>query len=381
MRDKKKSDRDNLKVRKNRGHLGLSSTVMFLILMAVFIGSCTKEDVNNNSRADKLIPADVISAIPAKSATAVDISIQPAVTFSKELTVPAINSTRFTLKKSNIAVNGTVTFSEAMDPLTISSTTLSLKQGTVAVTDTVTYSGTAATFTPSGSLGANLVYTGTITTGAKDVAGNSIASNYSWSFTTAAQSDVTPPTVLSTVPVNSSTSIAVNSKITATFSEAMNSSTLTAATFTLKQGATALTGTVTYSGTTATFTPSGSLGANLVYTGTITTGAKDAAGNSMAGNYTWSFTTAAAAPAGLSFAADVVPVLNLCNNCHKHPWTTSAIASTYYTNLVNSGYVNQTTYTSSKIYIKLNSGHPGSGVSTVDIDKILNWMKEGSKNN
>jgi hypothetical protein len=96
---------------------------------------------------------------------------------------------------------------------------------------------------------------------------------------------------------------------------------------------------------------------------------------------TWSFTTAAAAPAGMSFANDVMPVLGLCNQCHTHPWTVSSVPATFYTNLVNQGYVNPTSYTSSKIYVKLSSGHPGSSISTTDKNKILTWMSEGSKNN
>jgi len=50
--------------------------------------------------------------------------------------------------------------------------------------------------------------------------------------------DTTAPTVLSVVPADNATSIAVNSNITATFSEAMDASTISAATFTLKQGTT-----------------------------------------------------------------------------------------------------------------------------------------------
>jgi len=100
------------------------------------------------------------------------------------------------------------------------------------------------------------------------------------------------PTVSSTSPANNATGVAVNSAITATFSKAMDSSTINASTFTLSGG---VTGTVTYDSATntATFTPSSSLANSTTYTATITTGVKDSAGNAMASNYTWSFTTAA----------------------------------------------------------------------------------------
>jgi hypothetical protein len=291
------------------------------------------------------------------------------------LVTPANNATSVVLTSGV-----TVTFSEAMNSTTINSTTFTLKQGSAIIGGTVSYSGTNATFTPSAVLSGSTLYTGTITTGAKDAAGNALTANYVWSFTTAVPSDGTAPTVISVTPSSNAVSVAVNIKPAVTFSEAMTASSITSTTFTLKQGSTVVAGTVSYSGTTATFTPSADLSGNTVYTGTMTTGAKDAAGNALASNYTWTFTTVAT-PASLSFASDVVPVLNLCNNCHTHSWTTSSNASTFYTNLVNGGYVNQSSPTTSKIYTKLNSGHPGSGISTADINKILNWMSQGSKNN
>jgi len=296
-------------------------------------------------------------------------------------TQPTIISVNPVSNSVSVAVNSivTATFSEAMNSATITSATFGLKQGNTSVTGTVTYSGNVATFTPSTSLANGIPYTATVTTGVKDEAGNALGVNYTWSFTTAALVDVTPPKVLSVTPVSNATSVAVNSKVTVTFDEAMNSSTITSATFGLKQGTTTISGTVTYSGNVVTFTPSAAMTGGAVYTATVTTGVKDEAGNALAASYTWSFTTIAVA-AGLSFAGDVIPVLALCNNCHKHGWTTSAVASTYYTNLVNGGYVNSTDYTQAKIYVMLNGGHAAS-ISAADKNKILNWMSEGSKNN
>ena len=47
----------------------------------------------------------------------------------------------------------------------------------------VTYTGLTATFTPGVNLAYGTVYTATITTGVKDLAGNALATNYSWNFT------------------------------------------------------------------------------------------------------------------------------------------------------------------------------------------------------
>ncbi len=186
-----------------------------------------------------------------------------------------------------------LTFSEAMSVLTINTTTFTLKQGTTTVSGTVAFSGTIATFTPSNALAANMIYTATITIGAKDLAGNAIASAYITTFTTAANPDIILPTVTITDPLNNATGVARSKVIALTFSEAMDDLTINTTTFTLKQGTTAVSGIVAYSGTIATFTPSNALESNLVYTATITTGAKDIAGNALAANTEWNFTTVA----------------------------------------------------------------------------------------
>ena len=99
------------------------------------------------------------------------------------------------------------------------------------------------------------------------------------------------PKVSTTSPVNNATGVARNNAVTVSFSKAMNPTTVNATTFTVKQGTTAVAGTVSYSGTTATFTPTAALSAGLVYTATITTGIKDEAGNALASNTVWNFTT------------------------------------------------------------------------------------------
>jgi len=92
--------------------------------------------------------------------------------------------------------------------------------------------------------------------------------------------------------------VALSKRVAATFSEAMDPLTVTIATFTLKHGDTPVLGTVTHVGLVATFTPLSSLAANTTYTATITTGAKDLAGNPLASAKVWSFTTAATVGAG-----------------------------------------------------------------------------------
>jgi Ice-binding-like/Bacterial Ig-like domain len=214
---------------------------------------------------------------------------------TSDIIAPTILSTDPLNEATGVALNKTVTatFSEAMNPLTINNITFTLKQGTAAVPGTVTYSGTTAAFTPLTNLVANTIYTATVSTGVQDLAGNALASDYVWSFTTltVVPTDITPPTVISTDPVNAATNVILSKKITATFSEPMNTLTINNTTFLLKQGTTTVLGAVTYSGTTATFSPLTNLLANTVYTATIKTGAQDIAGNRLANDYIWSFTT------------------------------------------------------------------------------------------
>lgn len=102
------------------------------------------------------------------------------------------------------------------------------------------------------------------------------------------------PSVISTAPINSAIAVALNQKIAATFNEPMDASTITITTFTLKQGTTSVSGFVSYSASTAMFTPANNFSSNTTYTATITTGAKDLSGNAMVNNHVWSFTTGTA---------------------------------------------------------------------------------------
>src|SRR5512143_426668 len=173
---------------------------------------------------------------------------------SADTTPPTVSAANPANLATRVAVNTaiTATFSEAVK--NVSTTTFQLKAGAASVTGTVTLSGTTATFTPSATLAYGTTYTATVTTGVSDLANNALATAYSWSFTTGAAPDTTPPTVSATSPVNGATAVSVSTAVTATFSEAVKNVSTT--TFQLKAGAASVTGTVTLSGTTATFTPS-----------------------------------------------------------------------------------------------------------------------------
>lgn len=99
------------------------------------------------------------------------------------------------------------------------------------------------------------------------------------------------PTVISTDAANNATDVVLNKVVSATFSVPMDQTTLTAKTFTITIDSNPVEGVVSYTGSTASFTPSVDLLSGITYTATITTGAKNVPGSSLAKDYVWTFTT------------------------------------------------------------------------------------------
>jgi hypothetical protein len=196
----------------------------------------------------------------------------------------------------SVPLNKTIsaTFNMAMNPATLNNTTFKVNQGTNAVAGSISYTGSTVSFIPASPLLPNKIYTVTITTGAKNSLDTAMAADYTWNFTT----DMIPA-VTATDPLNNAVNVALNQTVTADFSTIMDVASINAATFTLKQGATTIPGTVSYSGTTASFKPTNSLVLGKIYTATITNGAKSAAGTPLAGDYVWNFTTSLLPPVPL----------------------------------------------------------------------------------
>ncbi|MEZ0227206.1 MAG: Ig-like domain-containing protein, partial [Planctomycetota bacterium] len=217
---------------------------------------------------------------------------------TRDTTAPTVLVTAPLDAASNYPPNGkvTATFSEAMDPATLQQGTFTLAQGTTSVPGTVSYSdvGTTATFAPSTALTGNTTYTATVTTGARDLAANSLATTSVWTFTTSASPDTTPPIVTLTSPANNETNVAIDKRVNATFNEPLDPATLTTLTFKVTgPSAVTIAGTVAYDASSrlATFRPKANLASNAQFTATIKTGVKDLAGNALASDYIWTFAT------------------------------------------------------------------------------------------
>jgi hypothetical protein len=107
--------------------------------------------------------------------------------------------------------------------------------------------------------------------------------------------DLQPPSVLSTTPANGASGVSAGTTVTARFDEALDPASVTTANFDLRGPAGIVPSTVTYDAATqtATLTPSSPLGSQATYTAVVhASGIKDAAGNPVASDTSWSFTTA-----------------------------------------------------------------------------------------
>lgn len=253
-------------------------------------------------------------------------------------TVTAVDTTRPVVVYSTPANNApgigtnskvTVTFSEAMDPASVT-------QGSFLLIDTTTnppapVSATVVTYDQSNRIatltappleGSHL-YSAKITTNVKDQAGNSMAADYTWTFTTAAGADVTPPVVTSRSPADGATGIAITSSVAISFSKPMDVSSVGNA-FSLKETATNSTvaGAFSYAGGVGIFTPSTDLKAGTNYSATLTTAATDLTGTPLSSGASWNFTTGAGADVTPPTVASVTPASGATNV----PTTTSISA-------------------------------------------------------
>jgi len=189
------------------------------------------------------------------------------------------------------------TFSEPMNSASINSGSFTVTgPGLTPVAGLVSYdiATRQASFVPASDLAMDTHFTATITALVTDTSGNHLASDYVWHFTTFRET--TPPTVIATTPLEGDT---VDGRlgviiINATFSESMDSASINSGSFTVTgPDLTPVAGAASYNIAThrASFVPASDLAMDTRFTATITTGASDTAGNHLASDYIWHFTT------------------------------------------------------------------------------------------
>jgi hypothetical protein len=275
-------------------------------------------------------------------------------TTGTDVTRPTVVSTSPASNAVNVSLSSavTATFSEALGAASVTGTNVFLQAGTVLVSATVAYTAgsTSLTLTPNAPLNPATVYTVTLkggSTGIKDVAGNALAADYIWSFTTN-NVDLIPPAVFSTIPVSNALDVPLSATITTTFNEPLSVASVTPTNISLKAGETTVPAALSYTAgsTSVTLTPTAPLIPNTVYTVTIlggATGIKDVAGNPLAADYSWSFT---------SQAADIVaPTVNSTQpiaGATNVPRSTEISAA--FSEALNSASVNATT-----VFLKLGT--------------------------
>ena len=219
-----------------------------------------------------------------------------------DTTAPTVTNVTPAEGATEVATTSNVeaTFSEAMDPASVTAPanfTLLKEGGTTAVDAKLSYNPDTkmATLDPTANLQENTSYTATIkggSEGVKDIAGNAAANDEVWSFTTAR----IPPKVTNTTPIADATGVGRSTNVLATFSEALDPTTVTKYTFILGKGklsASQLTSATRIASQTsvsydpealmAKLDPYGSTTTRLArcqwYTAKVTTDVKDLAGN------------------------------------------------------------------------------------------------------
>jgi N,N-dimethylformamidase beta subunit-like protein/uncharacterized protein DUF4082/Big-like domain-containing protein/purple acid phosphatase-like protein len=118
-------------------------------------------------------------------------------------------------------------------------------------------------------------------------------------FTTSNGPDVTRPTVKSVNPFAGASGVLTTTNVIVSFMEGMDPATITAANvFVRTPSSTVVPASLSYTAATntATIVPTSSLAYSTTYTGVVKAAVKDLAGNTMAADFTWTFTTSAPPP-------------------------------------------------------------------------------------
>ena len=183
-------------------------------------------------------------------------------------------------------------------PISLVSTgqvTLQVSGSPIPITRSLINGDRGLQLTPSVPLAPNTAHTISIV-GVKDLAGNTIASSVSSSFTTGAGIDLVTPGLVSVTPANLATSVPTSTTVKAVFTKAMDAASFDpTTTFKLTDFNGAIVpATISASSDLKTFTltPSAALtGGGKTYTVTISSSLTDLAGNNLNVFSTTTFTT------------------------------------------------------------------------------------------
>lgn len=219
----------------------------------------------------------------------------------EDLTPPSINGTTPSDGATAVLIGQTITVSFSEDVVageTYDSITMK-DSGNNSVGFAKSVSGSTLTIDPASDLVYGMTYSVCIPDGAvQDNAGNALIGERTFSFTTISGDDNTPPVITGTSPSSGATGVSLSQTVTVTFSEAVAAGGSFSG-ITMKDSDNSVTFTKSVSGSSLTIDPTGDLAYSKTYSVYLPAGAaQDTAGNPLANEYTFSFTTKASGGGG-----------------------------------------------------------------------------------
>jgi hypothetical protein len=201
-----------------------------------------------------------------------------------------------------------------------------------ATTGTFAWNGVEMTYSPSANLQAQTLYTVTIKQGVEDLAGNKMGSDYSFAFTTGDTADTVPPSIISVTPLDGAVNVPPSGEVVVTFSEPIDPAMIGLDRVNKKyigfdvnpappEGKGEGEFTLWANGAVIKYIPKAygtgngskpSFAENEKYTVSVFKGLEDLAGNALAADYVWSFTTGYHNDVLASFNVGTCPSASAC---------------------------------------------------------------------
>lgn len=203
-----------------------------------------------------------------------------------DITGPTVISTNPASGQTGVSATASISaaLSERLAPWSVSAFSLTGVTGILG--NAALQSDSIISFSPSSLLCYDMTFTAMLDTSVTDLCGNHLSPQYSWTFTTIA--DTVKPKVLSLDPVNADTMVSVNKSVIVRFSEVMDTASARAA-FSITPSA---AGNFTWSGDSImTFALAETLAFRHQFQVAIGFGAQDLTGNPLASAWNSNFTT------------------------------------------------------------------------------------------
>jgi len=195
-----------------------------------------------------------------------------------------------------------VIFNEAMSPATLTGDRFVVLDAMGApVAGQVEYvaGNHAWTFRPSAPLAPASSYSVTVNGSIEDAGGgNALGSDYTWGFVTGPGADNAVPSVATEWPGSNCDCAPVSTRILAGLDEFADPGSVTSSTMAVTAAGAPVAGTTVYRGDFVEFVPDLDLVQGQTYTVTVSAALQDAAGQPMAADHSWQFTTDSRTPAG-----------------------------------------------------------------------------------